>query len=153
MRCSRPWGAMVSGLRAGGANDKTTIAAAKLQAAIRAALEPCVPGLMGEPVIGMLSDSSIEAENYSNEDYCWAVARSDSTAGSTSGIVCSMNCLPADEPHYRLLFLLERRLVALDGTDAGGSPAAVRCGRLAIVPFERNELLVSTKKTPQTLSL
>src|SRR6516225_8773003 len=47
MRCSRLWGAPVLGLRAGGASDKTTIAAAKLQAASRAALKPCVAALMG----------------------------------------------------------------------------------------------------------
>jgi hypothetical protein len=41
---------------AGGVSDKTTIAIAKLQAAIRAALEPCAPALISEPAVGMLSD-------------------------------------------------------------------------------------------------
>jgi hypothetical protein len=44
------------GLRVGGTSDRITITAAKLQAAIRAALKPCDPLLMDEPVVGMLSD-------------------------------------------------------------------------------------------------
>jgi hypothetical protein len=44
------------GLRVGGTSDRITITAAKPQAAIRAALKPCDPLLMGEPVVGMLSD-------------------------------------------------------------------------------------------------
>jgi hypothetical protein len=46
--------APVSGLREGG--TRITITAAKLQAAIRAALKPCDPLLMDEAVVGMLSD-------------------------------------------------------------------------------------------------
>ena len=49
-------GAPVSGLRVGGTSDRITIIATKLQAAIRAVLEPCDPLLMYEPVVGMMSD-------------------------------------------------------------------------------------------------
>jgi hypothetical protein len=97
MKCSMLCGALVSGLRAGGTSDRITIVAAKLQAAIRAALEPCDP-VMGETVVGMLSDVQSKPNIKSGKyDFC-ADARSDSAAeGSIWRIDCSMNCLPAGE--------------------------------------------------------
>jgi hypothetical protein len=57
MKCSRPWGTLVPGLRAGGTSDRITIAVAKIHAAIRAALEACDPAPISELGVGMLSDA------------------------------------------------------------------------------------------------
>ena len=56
VKCLTLWGALVSGLRLGGTNDRIMIATVKTQAAIRASLETCDSALIGDSVTGMLSD-------------------------------------------------------------------------------------------------